>query len=215
MRYSRPRIKETRLLTGGCTKNKSARKGLSLIEVLVTLIISSLLIGIISVNFPMLKRASDRFIQQTLFLKQYYIFLMILEEDYQQAELEDLDDLALLDNMEFLVDVNLDGDYADSSENIAYRWNKQKRRIDRKSGKAKFQSLLEGIHNFNWERIFFLRKPTTGKWLKIRASKQATLYGVGKMVAPKVVDCMDGVESMMNLEMVQYQFVTKSDSSRI
>ena len=154
MRYSQPLIREKRPLHGGYTslENKRVQKGLSLVEVLVTLVISSLLIGIISANFPMLKKAGDRFAQQTLFVKQYYIFLLILEEDYRATELAGTSDLTKLDNLNFLVDANLDGDYLDSGENIAYRWNKKTRRIDRKSGKANFQSLLEGIDNFNWRR---------------------------------------------------------------
>ena len=129
------------------------RKALSLIEVLVTLVISSLLIGIISVNFPMLKKFSDRFVEQALFAKQYYIFLLMLEGEYQQAELLDQSDLTQLDKLRFIMDSNLDGDYLDAGEDIGYRWNKKARRIDRKSGKSNYQSLLEGIDGFSWERV--------------------------------------------------------------
>ena len=153
MRYSPLRSKEYQTSIGGFTENYRVQKALSLIEVMVALVLSSLLIGFISINFPMLKKASDRFVQQTLFIKQYYIFLLILEEDYQRAELISGDDVIKLDKLNFRVDTNLDGDYLDSSENIAYRWNKSARRIDRKSGKSKYQSLLEGIEKFHWERI--------------------------------------------------------------
>jgi|APSaa5957512622_1039677.scaffolds.fasta_scaffold37339_3 prepilin-type N-terminal cleavage/methylation domain-containing protein len=152
MRYFPLRLKENRKSFGGFTEKIRTQKALSLIEVMVALVLSSLLIGVISINFPMLKKTSDRFIQQTLFLKQYYIFLFILEDDYQRAELINLDDLSKLDRLNFRVDANLDGDYLDSSENITYRWNKSARRIDRKSGKSKYQSLLEGIEKFTWER---------------------------------------------------------------
>jgi len=144
--------KENRPLNGKYSGNFIPRQGFSIMEVLVTLVISSVVIGIISINFPTLKKISDRFIHQTLFTKQYYIFLLMLEEEYQQAELMALSDLKNLDILNFRRDINLDKDYLDSGENIAYRWNKGARRIDRKSGKSNYQALLEGISDFSWGR---------------------------------------------------------------
>ncbi len=127
-------------------------KGFSLIELMVTLVICSLTIGFISLNFNNLNRLVTRFTESVIFKEQYLIFLLQFEDDYQQAEILTEADPDGMDNMEFRIDHNNDGDYDDSSERIAYRWDSSNNRIDKKSGKGSFQALLEGVSDFNWTK---------------------------------------------------------------
>ncbi len=133
--------------------SKKSLKGFSLIEILVTILISSLLIGIFSASFPSLKRTANTFLEQTIFQEQYLVFLLKFEEEYQKAEICSQSDLDNLDLLVFQQDLNLDGDYSDSGERISYRWNSSEKRIDRKSGNGSFQALLDGVSNFSWNRI--------------------------------------------------------------
>ncbi len=150
-RFPQPPTAE-KSLSGTVTETCHRQTGFSLIEILVAIIISSILIGIIGSNFPSLRRIANTFLEQTLFEEQYLIFLLKLEDEYQQAEILDESDQDYLDQLVFRQDNNLDGDYLDSGELISYRWNKAKQRIDRKSGKAYFQALLDGISYFSWNR---------------------------------------------------------------
>lgn len=127
--------------------------GFSLAEIMVTVVISAVLMGIVSTNFPMLKRAADKFLNQTVFEEQYLIFLLKFEDEYHQASIYDPEGAARIDQLIFEQDENLDGDLNDSGERIRYRWNKKEQRIDRKSGDGYYQALLEGITAFSWKRI--------------------------------------------------------------
>ncbi len=128
------------------------RKGFSLIEVMISIFILGLAGGIISSNFGSIKRSMTGFIDSAAFREQMMIFLLKLDEDYQQAEVTNESEDGLLDQLLFRVDLNLDGDYDDSGESIQYRWNQTKSRIERKSGKGAFQALIEGIDRFSWKR---------------------------------------------------------------
>ncbi|MBT4090641.1 MAG: prepilin-type N-terminal cleavage/methylation domain-containing protein [Deltaproteobacteria bacterium] len=128
-------------------------RGFSLVEILVTIVIGAVLMGIVSTSFPLLKRAADKFLNQAVFQEQYLIFLLKLEDEYHQAAIYSPDNAAQIDQLIFEQDGNLDGDLSDSGERITYRWNSKKQRIDRKSGNGNFQALLEGVIDFSWETI--------------------------------------------------------------
>ena len=85
--------------------------------------------------------------------EEYLIFLTVFERDYSQAEVLTDETLQDLDRMRFRIDSNSDGDYLDAGESIQYRWNKDRKRMDRKSGKGSFQSFLEGIQAFSWRKV--------------------------------------------------------------
>lgn len=121
-----------------------------MIEVLVTLVVTSIVIGIISSSFPGLNRLADTFLRMTVFEEQNMIFLLKFEEEFQLAEIREESDI---DQMIFHQDANLDGDFEDSGERIAYRWNSKKYRMDRKSGNGNFQALVDGVAYFDWSRI--------------------------------------------------------------
>lgn len=123
-----------------------------MIEVLVTIVISSILLGIISSNFPALKRTANRFLQQSIFEQQYLIFLLRLEDEYRQVEITNESDFSFINQFSFRSDLNLDGDYLDSGERISYRWNESLQRIDRKSGKGYFQAHLDGVTYLAWTK---------------------------------------------------------------
>jgi len=126
------------------------KNGFSLIELMVTLVICCLTIGFISLNFNNLNRLVTCFTEYVIFKEQYLIFLLQFEDDYQQADLLTETDLDSMDNMEFRDDRNNDGDYDDSSERIAYRWDSPNNKIDRKSGEGSFQALLDGVSGLKW-----------------------------------------------------------------
>ena len=127
--------------------------GFSLAEIMVTIVITAVLMGVVSTNFPVLKRAANKFLNQAVYQEQYLIFLLKLEDEYQQAALYGPDNVAQIGQLTFTQDENLDGDLEDSGERISYRWNKKKQRIDRKSGNGNYQALLEGVTAFSWEEI--------------------------------------------------------------
>lgn len=135
------------------SKKRVNKPAFSLMEVLVTITISSLLIGIISIQLPAMKRLSDQFLSVSMFEEPYLIFLLRFEQEFRQAEKIYPSDLTHLATMTFRKDLNLDGDYLDSGEKIAYRWNEQKQRIDRKSGKGYYQAILDGVTYFQWTKI--------------------------------------------------------------
>lgn len=128
-------------------------RGFSLTEVMVTLVIAAILLGIVSASFPQLKRVSDRFLNQAFFEEQYLIFLLRFEDEYRQAASMNPDAAAEIGQLTFELDENMDGDLEDAGERIAYRWNKKKQRIDRKSGSGYFQALLEGVTAFSWREV--------------------------------------------------------------
>jgi prepilin-type N-terminal cleavage/methylation domain-containing protein len=128
-------------------------RGFSLAEIMVTIVIGAVLMGIVSTNFPILKRAANKFLNQAVYQEQYLIFLLKLEDEYQQAALYSPENVAQIGQLLFTQDENLDGDLNDSGERIAYRWNKKKQRLDRKSGNGNYQALLEGVTAFSWEEI--------------------------------------------------------------
>ncbi|NQU62710.1 MAG: hypothetical protein HQ517_00275 [SAR324 cluster bacterium] len=119
----------------------------------VTIVIGATLMGIVSTNFPQLKRVADKFLNQTVFEEQYLIFLLKFEDEYHQASIYDPGGKGRIDQLSFEQDENLDGDLNDSGERIKYRWNKKKQRIDRKSGNGYYQALLEGVTAFSWQQI--------------------------------------------------------------
>jgi prepilin-type N-terminal cleavage/methylation domain-containing protein len=127
-------------------------KGFSLIEVMISILIVGILAGIAGSNFGNIRRTINGFIESTAFREQMLIFLLKLDEEYQQAEITNPSGIELLDQLTFAFDYNFDGDTADSGEMIRYRWNSDKSRIERKSGKGSYQSLLEGVTNFTWRR---------------------------------------------------------------
>jgi len=128
-------------------------RGVSLVEVMVTIVIGAVLMGVVSNSFPQLKRAADRFLNQALFEEQYLIFLLRFEDEYQQAAAYDPEAVEQIGQLMFRQDENLDGDLNDSGEQIGYRWNEKEKRIDRKSGSGNFQALLDGVIGFSWEEI--------------------------------------------------------------
>ncbi len=128
-------------------------RGFSLAEIMVTIVIAAVLMGVVSTNFPVLKRAANKFLNQAVYQEQYLIFLLKLEDEYQQSVLYNPDNVAQISQLIFMQDENLDGDLEDSGERIAYRWNIKKQRIDRKSGNGNYQALLEGVTAFSWQEI--------------------------------------------------------------
>jgi prepilin-type N-terminal cleavage/methylation domain-containing protein len=134
------------------TKHNKSR-GVSLVEVMVTIVIGAILMGVVSNSFPQLKRAADRFLNQALFEEQYLIFLLRFEDEYQQAASYDPEAVEQIGQMMFKQDENLDGDLNDSGERIGYRWNEKEQRIDRKSGSGNYQALLDGVTGFSWTQI--------------------------------------------------------------
>lgn len=142
-------------LSGRYSKVSKLQVGLSLMELMVTLVIVSIVVGLISQNFANLSRVTNRFVESVVLKEQLTIFLLQFENDYHQSELDSSSDATNLDDLKFSFDLNRDGDYNDSGERIQYRWNASKKRIDRKSGNGNFQSLLEGITAFSWEKAEF------------------------------------------------------------
>ena len=138
---------------GGEATDFANKSGFSLVEILVTLVIASSIIGIMATGIPNFRRTLKKYLDQSLLEEEYLIFLVVFERDYSQAEVTNTTALENLDDMVFRIDYNSDGDYLDSGERIQYRWNKKKKRIDRKSGKGYFQSFLEGIQNFTWQKV--------------------------------------------------------------
>lgn len=128
-------------------------RGFSLLEVMVTVVIVGLVIGLVGANFTGLRRITTRYNENVAFGEQYLIFLLKFEEDFYQAEIMANQDLGMLDNLMFQSDTNQDGDFDDPGERISYRWNSKEKRIDRKSGEGSFQAFLDGVNRFNWDRI--------------------------------------------------------------
>ena len=139
-------------MNGGSIKKRVNKQGYSLIELMVTLVISSVLLAVVSQNFNGLNRVVQRFIENTVYREQYLIFLLKFEEDYHQSDYFVKDDLLKFDQLEFTFDLNGDGDRLDSGEKVAYRWNEDKNRIDRKSGNGSYQAFLDGVIAFTWTR---------------------------------------------------------------
>ena len=125
-------------------------KGFSLIELLVTLIIVSILIGVMSTQFPVFNKVINRYSDQSLFKENYLVFLSIFSKDFYESELyEHLNKDVIL----FKLDLNFDADYKDAAEKISYRWHTGKSRIERKSGNGNFQGILDGVCHLKWEFI--------------------------------------------------------------
>ena len=137
---------------GGSIKNRLKQTGYSLIELMVTLVICSILMAILSQNFGGLQRGVQRFIENTTYREQYLIFLLKFEEDYHRSDAFNDGDFSSFDQLGFTFDLNGDGDHLDSGENVAYRWNEKKKRIDRKSGKGSYQAFLDGVESLIWTR---------------------------------------------------------------
>ncbi|MFH2130105.1 MAG: prepilin-type N-terminal cleavage/methylation domain-containing protein [bacterium] len=126
------------------------KRGFSLVEMLVTILVGAVLMGIVSTNVPRLKKMADKFLNQALYEEQYLVFLLKLEDEYQQSAISNPESVERIGQLIFEQDENLDGDLNDSGERIAYRWNEKEQRIDRKSGSGNYQALLEGITAFSW-----------------------------------------------------------------
>ena len=126
------------------------QKGFSLIEVLITLVIISVLLGIISTQFPVFNKLINRYSDQFLFKENYLVFLAILSKDFYESELYEPDEENII---QFKLDLNFDLDYKDAAENISYRWNRGKNRLERKSGKGNFQVILNGLEQLKWDFI--------------------------------------------------------------
>lgn len=140
--------------SGGDSINPiSDHDGFSLIEILVALLINSILIGLFLTNYPSLKSMTDRFLERTVFEEKYLIFLIKLQDHYQQSELISSTDVKNIDQMEFKIDRNLDGDYNDSAERISYNWNPIKLQVEQARGADTPKAILEGVNRFSWERI--------------------------------------------------------------
>ena len=124
------------------------QNGFSLIEVLVTLVVISILVGIISTQFTVFNKLINRYSDHSLFRENYLVFLAILSKDFFESELcEPLEE----DIIQFKLDLNFDSDYNDAAESIAYRWNKGRNRLERKSGKGNFQAILNGLEQLKWD----------------------------------------------------------------
>ncbi|PCI24679.1 MAG: hypothetical protein COB67_11410 [SAR324 cluster bacterium] len=124
--------------------------GLSLLELLITTLICSILMGIFSTQYPALQRMSYRFLEQSNFEEKYLIFLIKLEEQFQMTELNNAQDLALLQQMTFRIDYAWDGQYTQASDRIAYQWNAQQQRIEQRKGNGAFNGIIGGIRSFSW-----------------------------------------------------------------
>ena len=139
-------------ITGEVTKS-GRNSGFSLVEVLVSMVIVCLFLGIVSSTVPGFHRVIGHYLDQSMMEEEYLVFLLVFERDYNQAEVITRASLNALDALIFQHDSNDDGDYLDSGESVQYRWNAAKGRIDRKSGKGYYQAFLDGIISFSWERI--------------------------------------------------------------
>lgn len=133
--------------------NQGGVRGFSLNEVLVTLALTSIVLGIFASNLPQLQRVSNQFLEQTAFEENYLLFLILFERDYYAAE-SSHEQEKNLKNLIFQQDQNLNGNYLDQGEQVFYRWNSKEKRIDRKTtAKGYFQALLEGVEKFSWEKV--------------------------------------------------------------
>ena len=79
-------------------------------ELMITLVITGIIIGLISSNLNGLKKLASRFNEQAVFREQYLIFLLKFEEDYQAGDLQFEKGITLLDSLNFQSDLNMDGD---------------------------------------------------------------------------------------------------------
>ena len=122
-------------------------------ELMITLIITGLVIGLISTNINGLRKLASVFNEQAIFREQYLIFLLKFEEDYQTAEILNGLNTTNLDDLAFSFDLNRDEDFDDPGEKVSYMWNESRNRIDRKSGNGSYQAFLDGINSFSWTRI--------------------------------------------------------------
>lgn len=143
---------KTKRSNGGSINRKRNEGGFSLIEVMVTLLICSILLAIVSQNFSGIQRSVRNFTHLANYREQYIVFLLKFEEDFYRSELLGQSNISSFEQLQFAFDLNEDGDWSDSGERIAYRWNLKEQRIDRKSGDGYFQALLDGVSGFSWER---------------------------------------------------------------
>ena len=127
--------------------------GFSILELMITLIITSIVVGLLSTNISGIKKLASAFNEQAIFREQYLIFLLKFEEDYQLAEIQKDMSRSDLDELAFMFDLNKDEDYEDPGERVSYKWNEAKNRVDRKSGNGSYQAFLDGIESFSWKRI--------------------------------------------------------------
>lgn len=140
-------------MNGDPLKKFNNKKGISLIEMIIALTVGSIIIATVSNNLPRLRKAANIYINQVNFEEDLRIFLILFEENFRSAEILNQNDKLNTNKLVFRQDYNLDGDYKDKAETISYRWNTAKFRIDRKSGKGNFQSILEGISSMSWNKI--------------------------------------------------------------
>ncbi len=128
-------------------------KGFSLIELMVAILLSSVVIGLVSLNYKNLSKLIDRLSEEVVFREQYLVFLLLLEDDFQQAENFTTTDQEELKNLVFKIDLNKDNDFNDSGENIGYRWDETNIEIDRRSGKGSYQTVLDDVDDFAWKQV--------------------------------------------------------------
>ena len=130
------------------SKINHPKSGVSLIEVIISLLICSILFAVFSSHYPQIQRMTRQLIGQAAFEEKYLIFLIKFEEQFQQAEIVSEDQGKIKLN----IDYNEDGTHDQSNERITYNWSSTKQRIEQSTGNGAPNGILDGISSFSWTR---------------------------------------------------------------